>query len=73
MSRKLDNWNNKVAESFFATLNNELVHHKKLATRQQAAPAIIELIEVFYNRVRPHSYLGYMTLREYHPSNTAAT
>lgn len=71
MSRKGDCWDNGVAESFFATLKKDLVHREYFFTRRQAAAAIFEYIEVFYNRIRRHSYLGYMTPYEYRLSNTA--
>ena len=46
-------------ESFFATLKKELVHHETYATHAQARQSLFEYIEVFYNRVRIHSALGY--------------
>ena len=61
MSRKGDCWDNAVAESFFHTLKVELIHGKTYNTRQQAKTAIFEYIEVFYNRQRRHSALGYRT------------
>lgn len=61
MSRKGNCWDNSVAESFFATLKKELVYRTRYATRRQAAAAIFEYIEVFYNRIRLHSTLGYRT------------
>ncbi len=59
MSRKGDCWDNACAESFWATLKTELVHHENYATRDQARQSIFEYIEVFYNRKRLHSALGY--------------
>lgn len=50
---------NAVAESFFATLKNEMYYQTSFATRTQAKQAIIEFIEVYYNRNRPHSSVGY--------------
>ena len=50
-----------MAESFFAALKNELVYRTVFATRDQARLAIAEYIEVFYNRQRLHSGLGYKT------------
>ena len=47
-----------MAESFFATIKKELIHRYKFKTRREAAAAIFEYIEVFYNRVRKHSQLG---------------
>jgi len=61
MSRKGDCWDNAVAESFFATLKLELVYDGVFATRAQATSAIFEYIEIFYNRERFHSSLGYLT------------
>jgi transposase InsO family protein len=51
-------WDNAVVESFFGTLKRELVYRQSWPTRQEAAAAIHEYIEVFYNRRRPHTTLG---------------
>lgn len=59
MSGKGDCWDNAVMESFWATLKNELVYQERFATREEARSAIFEYIEVFYNRKRMHSSLGY--------------
>ena len=48
-------------ESFFHTLKTELVNHQQYATREQARQSIFEYIEVFYNRKRLHSALGYLS------------
>ena len=61
MSRKGDCWDNAVAESFFHTLKVELIHGKIFNTRQEAKTTIFEYIEVFYNRQRRHSYLGFLS------------
>jgi putative transposase len=61
MSGKGDCWDNAVAESFWATLKGELVNHARYATREQARASIFEYIEVFYNRQRLHSSLGYQS------------
>ena len=61
MSGKGDCWDNAVMESFWATLKTELVHHEHYATRQEARQSIFEYIEVFYNRKRLHSSLGYVS------------
>jgi len=61
MSRKGDCWDNAVAESFFGTLENELLDLTDFATHEEARIAIHEYIEVFYNRKRSHSYLGYVS------------
>lgn len=64
MSRKGECLDNAVAESFFGSLKNELVHHQDYWTRAQAKQSIFEYIEVFYNRQRRHATLGYMTPAE---------
>lgn len=61
MSRKGNCWDNAVAESFFATLKTELVYLRRFATREEAREAIFDFIEVFYNRERRHSSLGYVS------------
>ena len=61
MSGKGDCWDNAVMESFWATLKTELVHHEHYSTREQARLSIFEYIEVFYNRKRLHSSLGYVS------------
>lgn len=61
MSRKGDCWDNAVVESFFSTLKSELVEDAKWATREEARLALFEWIEVWYNRQRRHSSLGYMS------------
>ena len=61
MSRRGNCWDNAFAESFFRTLKVELVYLKKYATRAEAAAEIFEYIEVFYNRERLHSSIGYIT------------
>ena len=52
-------------ESFFATLKKELTHDAGYATRGEARASIFEVIEVFKNRVRRHSSLGYVSPAEY--------
>jgi putative transposase len=61
MSRKGDCWDNAVAESFFSSLKTERVHHRLYRSRTEARRDIFEYIEVFYNRVRLHSTLGYLS------------
>jgi putative transposase len=65
MSRKGDCWDNAVMESFFGTLKKELVHHRRYRSREEARREIFEFIEVFYNRQRLHSSLGYLAPAEY--------
>ena len=71
MSRKADCWDNAVVESFFSTLKQELVHKHKFATHLQARMAIFEYLEGFYNRVRRHSTLGYLSPLEYENSSAS--
>ena len=59
MSKKGDCWDNAVAESFFATLEVELILDADWATRDAARQAIFEYLETWYNRERRHSTLGY--------------
>ena len=54
-------WDNALAESFFASLKKELVHRTVFPTRKKARDAIANYIEIFYNRQRLHSGLGYQT------------
>ena len=65
MSRKGECCDNAVAESFFGTLKTELVDDEDYRTREQAKQSLFEYIEVFYNRQRRHSYLGYVSPNEY--------
>jgi transposase InsO family protein len=65
MSRRGNCWDNAPMESFFASLKKELVHREEYATREEAKASIFEYIEVFYNRVRRHSSLGYVAPAEY--------
>ena len=58
MSRKGNCYDNAPMESFWGTLKNELVHHRRYTTRAQATNEIAEYIEIFYNRQRRHSKLG---------------
>jgi transposase InsO family protein len=65
LSRPRQCWDNAVAESFFATLKTELVYRQALATVPAARSAVFEYIEVFYNRKRIHSALGYQSPSTY--------
>ena len=60
MSRKGNCYDNAPMESFFGTLKTELIHHRCYLTRREARTDIFEYIEVFYNRYRRHSALGYL-------------
>lgn len=64
MSRRGNCWDNAVAESFFATLKNELVHRRTWRNRLDLQAAVFEYIETFYNCRRLHSSLGYITPTE---------
>lgn len=61
MSRKGNCYDNAVAESFFSTLKNELVHHQTFHTRDEASREIFGFIEGFYNRQRLHQSLAYLS------------
>jgi putative transposase len=65
MSRRANCWDNAPMESFFATLKKELVHHEDYQTRAEAKASIFEYIELFYNRQRRHSKLGFQSPAEY--------
>ena len=65
MSRKGDCWDNAVAESFFATLERELIARRDWRTHAEARQAIFRFIETWYNRRRRHSTLGYVSPEEY--------
>ena len=65
MSRVGDCWDNAVVESFFATLTKELLIDGLFETRSQASGELFEFIEIWYNRRRRHSSLGYRTPADY--------
>ena len=65
MSRRGNCYDNAVAESFFSSLKNELVHHCSFKTRDEARTAIFEYIEIFYNRQRRHQTLDYLSPVDY--------
>jgi putative transposase len=64
MSRKGDCLDNAPMESFFASLKKEHVHEARFRTREEARAAVFDYIEIFYNRQRLHSALGYRTPAE---------
>jgi len=68
MSRRGNCWDNAVVESFFATLKKEEVHREHYLTREQAKASLFYYIEVFYNRRRRHSALGYQSPNDYEQS-----
>jgi 3D (Asp-Asp-Asp) domain-containing protein len=66
-----DSFDNAVTESFFAILECELLDRTRFATRTQARTAVFDYLEGFYNRIRRHSTLGYLSPAEYerrHPT-----
>jgi len=72
MSRKGNPYDNAVAESFFRTLKVELVYLRRFRTRAEAKAAIVEYVELFYNRWRRHSSLDYLSPAEYEELTYAA-
>lgn len=65
MSRKGNCYDNATMEAFWSTLKNELVHRTRFVSRDQARLALFDYIEVFYNRVRLHSSLGFKSPLDY--------
>jgi transposase InsO family protein len=72
MSRRGNCWDNACVESFFGTLKRELMSHQHYATRDEAGQDIFEYIEVFYNRKRRHSTLGYNSPAEFEARTAVA-
>lgn len=72
MSRKGDCWDNAVAESFFATVENELLLDEPFATRQHARAELFRFIEGFYNRQRLHATLDYCSPEQFERAAMAA-
>ena len=68
LSRKGNCYDNAVAERFFHTLKDERVYHKIYRTIKEAKENIVEYIEMFYNSMRLHSYLGYLSPNEFEES-----
>ena len=73
MSRKGNCWDNAVAESFFATLECELLDRYHWPTRQALRSAVFDFIEIFYNRQRRHSTLDYHPPAAYEQHASAAS
>jgi putative transposase len=75
MSRRGDCYDNACAESFWGRLKVELVYRQHYRTRADAQAAVFDFIEVFYNRTRRHSALGYASPdvyeAAYHSANVA--
>jgi transposase InsO family protein len=72
MSRRGNCWDNACVESFFGTLKRELIYHRQYRTREEATQDIFEYIEVFYNRLRRHSTLGYYSPAEFEARTAVA-
>jgi putative transposase len=64
-----DCFDNAVAESFFATLEKDLLRRRSFATQQAARTAVFDYIEAFYNPIRLHSTLDYLSPIEYEQMN----
>ncbi|HEX2869890.1 MAG TPA: IS3 family transposase, partial [Polyangiaceae bacterium] len=62
---------NAVAESFFSTIKLELVYDRRWATRLELRTAVFDYIEVFYNRQRLHSTLGYKSPVQFETDHAA--
>ncbi len=72
MSRKGNCWDNSVAESFFGSLKTERVFFSNYRTREEAKRDIVDYIEMFYNSKRRHSYLGYVSPKQFEKTWLAA-
>ena len=71
MSRRACCYDNAAMESFWHTLKVELIHRYRFQTRAEATQAIFEFIEVFYNRLRRHSSIGYVSPMEFERQHSA--
>jgi transposase InsO family protein len=69
MSRKANCYDNATMEAFWSTLKQELIYRRKFKTRAEARLAIFDFIEVFYNRTRTHSSLGYLSPVDFENQN----
>jgi putative transposase len=72
MGSVADPYDNALAESFVATLKRELLDGRSWPTREEVRTAMFEFFEVFYNRVRRHSSLGYLSPAEYEAATIEA-
>jgi transposase InsO family protein len=70
MSRKGNCYDNAAKESFYHSLKADLVHHERYRTRDEARASVFDYIEVFYNRERLHSTLGYRSPEDFERSCT---
>ncbi len=65
MSRKANCWDNAVAESFFKSLKSEMIYGYKLVSKLEMKTQLFEYLEIWYNRKRRHSFLNYLTIKEF--------
>lgn len=72
MSRKGNCWDNAVAESFFSTLKSELIYRETYKSRGEAEMSVFSFIEIFYNKTRLHSTLGYVSPKEFEEKGRTA-
>ena len=70
MSRRACCYDNAAMESFWHTMKTELIHQRRFQTRTEASQAIFDYIEVFYNRLRRHSSIGYVSPEEFERQHT---
>lgn len=70
MSRKGNCWDNSVAESFFKSLKAEAINGNKLKTKEDTRLMLFEYIELWYNKIRRHSTLNYLTIEEFEKVNS---
>lgn len=70
MSRTGNCYDNAMTESFWGTLKTEMVHHMEFKTHEEARAAIFDYIEIFYNRKRLHSSIGYMSPEQFEATLT---
>ena len=61
MDSKGDCYDNAVAESFFATLKKELIHGRSWPSKAELRTEVFDYIEIFFNRRRRHSTLGFLS------------
>lgn len=69
MSRKGNCYDNACVESFFGSLKNEYVAFERFSSREEAEAKLFAWIEIFYNRVRRHSTLGYLSPVDFEEQN----
>ena len=71
MSRRGNCYDNAAMESWHHSLKVEAIHGERFATRQSAKEHVFEYIEIYYNRQRLHSRLGYLTPEMFERKNAA--